>query len=52
MAEKDAETKAVYTKIKNEYVDEVNEFQRNDRSTTTTEYQNNFNNFKKKFNLK
>ena len=52
MAEKDAETKAVYTKIKNEYVDEVNEFQRNDKSTTTTEYQGNFNNFNKKFDLR
>ena len=48
-AEKNAETKAAFTKIKTQYIDEVNDFQRNDKSTTTTEYQANFNKFNEKF---
>ena len=40
-AEKNAETKAAFTKLKTQYIDEVNDFQRNDKSTTTTQYQAN-----------
>lgn len=49
MAEKKAETDAAFTKLKTQYIDEVNEFQRNDKSTSTTEYQTNFKNFNDKF---
>lgn len=48
-AEKNAETKAAFTKLKTQYIDEVNDFQRNDKSTTTTQYQANFNKFNEKF---
>lgn len=48
-AEKNAETKSAFTKLKTQYIDEVNDFQRNDKSTTTAQYQRNFNEFNRKF---